>query len=55
MSELREHVANVCRDMTAENFAKFNNDVNKKIFELIHSPDNYEKVGGIMAIGIMKT
>jgi FKBP12-rapamycin complex-associated protein len=36
--------------VTGENFAKFSNEVNKKIFEMIHSNDPNDKIGGILAI-----
>ena len=29
----------------------FNNDLNRRIFELTHSPSTHEKLGGIVAIG----
>lgn len=50
MLELGEYVAATSREVSGENFIKFNNDVNKKIFELIHSSDLNDKIGGIMAI-----
>ncbi|KAI9000239.1 armadillo-type protein [Gaertneriomyces semiglobifer] len=49
-NELREHVIAVSREVSGEAFAKFINDVNKRIFELIHSNDSSDKIGGILAI-----
>ena len=45
VGELRDYVATVSREISGENFTKFNNDVNKRIFELIHSSDNNDKIG----------
>jgi FKBP12-rapamycin complex-associated protein len=42
----------VSRELTGENFAKFMNDINRRIFEFIHSSNNSEKISGILAIGI---
>jgi serine/threonine-protein kinase mTOR len=44
-------VAVTSREISVENFKKFSNDINKKIFELIHSNEVHEKIGGILAIG----
>ncbi|KAI8892697.1 hypothetical protein BC833DRAFT_625582, partial [Globomyces pollinis-pini] len=48
--ELKNFVALTAREVTVENFTKFSNDVNKKIFELIHSPDINDKIAGIVVI-----
>ncbi|KAI9143717.1 armadillo-type protein [Paraphysoderma sedebokerense] len=48
--DLRHYVISVSRELTGENFTKFLNDVNRRIFELIHSNIDNEKIGGIMAI-----
>lgn len=48
--ELRTHVSTVSRELSGENFTKFINDVNRRIFELVNSTDYHEKIGGIMAI-----
>jgi len=45
-------VISVSREISGENFTKFINDVNRRIFALIQSNDNDEKIGGILAIGI---
>jgi len=44
-------VISVSREISGENFTKFINDVNRRIFALIQSNDNDEKIGGILAIG----
>eukprot|EP00158_Paraphelidium_tribonemae_P009901 Partr_v1_DN28994_c0_g1_i3_m24719 putative Phosphatidylinositol 3-kinase len=49
-NELRAHVSLVARELTGESFTKFMNDINRRIFELIHSPDISDKLGGILAI-----
>lgn len=48
--ELREHLASVARDVTSEQFNRINNDINKTIFELLHSKETSEKLGGIAAL-----
>ena len=49
--ELKDLVATTSREVTVETFTKFSNDINKRIFELIHSSDVCDKLGGICAIG----
>ncbi|KXS11006.1 FAT-domain-containing protein [Gonapodya prolifera JEL478] len=49
-NDLRDHVVAVSRELSGENFTRFMNDVNRRIFELVHSQDNEEKIGGIIAI-----
>jgi hypothetical protein len=39
------------RDMSSEQFTKYMNDLNKRIFDLVNSTDAHEKMGGIMVIG----
>ncbi|KAJ3373228.1 phosphatidylinositol kinase- protein kinase tor1 [Kappamyces sp. JEL0680] len=48
--ELKELVGTTSREVSVENFTKFLNEINKKIFELIHSADVSDKLGGITAI-----
>lgn len=48
--ELREHLASIARDVTSEQFNRINNDINKTIFELLHSKEASEKLGGIAAL-----
>jgi len=49
-NDLRDHVISISREISGENFTKFINDVNRRIFALIQSNDNDEKIGGILAI-----
>ncbi|CAH2355370.1 serine/threonine-protein kinase Tor2p [[Candida] railenensis] len=48
--ELRNYLASIARDYSSEQFNRYNNDINKKIFELLHSSDSSEKLGGIAAL-----
>ncbi|KAK9480797.1 armadillo-type protein [Lipomyces japonicus] len=48
--DLRDHLLTVVRELPIDQFSRFNNDVNRRIFELIHSTDTYDKLGGIAAI-----
>ncbi|EPZ33264.1 phosphatidylinositol kinase Tor2 [Rozella allomycis CSF55] len=48
--ELYNHITYISREMSAEQFSKYLNDVNKRIFELIHSPSMNDKLAGIYAI-----
>lgn len=50
LSELRDFVTSTSREISGELFVKFNNDLNRRIFELVHSSDIGDKIGGIMAI-----
>ncbi|ORY80056.1 PtdIns-3-kinase tor2 [Protomyces lactucae-debilis] len=49
-NDLRDYVIATSRELSGEAFTRFNNEINKKIFELIHSHDNHEKLGAIVAI-----
>ncbi|KAI8620292.1 armadillo-type protein [Chytriomyces sp. MP71] len=49
--DIRDHVAAYAREVSGEPFSKFmQQDVNKRIFELIHSQDVFHKMAGIMII-----
>lgn len=48
--ELRTHLITTSREVSAEQFTRYNNEINNKIFELIHGNDAYEKIGGILAV-----
>jgi FKBP12-rapamycin complex-associated protein len=50
-NDLRDHVISVSRQLSGESFTKFMNEINRKIYELVHSADNVDKMGGILAIG----
>jgi FKBP12-rapamycin complex-associated protein len=47
---LRDAVKSASRECAGESFTKFLNEVNRRIFELVHSTDNSDKIGGILAI-----
>ncbi|KAJ3083694.1 phosphatidylinositol kinase- protein kinase tor1, partial [Quaeritorhiza haematococci] len=49
-TDLRDHVVAVSRELSGDAFTKFINDINRRIFELIHSKDDNDKIGGILAI-----
>jgi FKBP12-rapamycin complex-associated protein len=36
---------------TGEQLTAFLNDLNRRIFELVHSPSHDDRIGGILAIG----
>jgi FKBP12-rapamycin complex-associated protein len=44
-------VAFVAAELKGDAVSVFNNDLNRRIFELTHSPSTHEKLGGIVAIG----
>ncbi|EWC44191.1 phosphatidylinositol 3-kinase tor2 [Drechslerella stenobrocha 248] len=48
--ELRTILVVSQREMPTEAFTRFNNDINKRIFEMIHSNDTSDKIGGILAL-----
>lgn len=48
--ELKEYVVSTSREMQRDAFILFNNDINRKIYELVHSSDNYEKQSGVIVI-----
>jgi len=50
-NDLRDHVISVSRELSGGSFTKFMNEINRKIYELVHSADNDDKMGGILAIG----
>lgn len=50
VGELRNHLVTTAREVSSEQFTRYNNELNNKIFELIHGSDPLEKVGGILAV-----
>lgn len=44
-------MAFVSSELKGDTLSVFNNDLNRRIFELTHSPQGHEKLGGIVAIG----
>lgn len=49
-SDLRNFCLTSARELSGEPFIRLSNDINKRIFELIHAQDSNERIGGIMAI-----
>jgi hypothetical protein len=41
------------REMSSDQFTKFMNDLNRQIMELVNSPQNEDKLSGIMVIGTL--
>lgn len=48
--ELKTSLITLAREVSSEQFQRFNNDINNQIFELIHGSDNNHKLGGILAV-----
>lgn len=51
--ELRNYLASISRDLSPEQFNRYNNDINKTIFGLLHSSEAAEKLGGIAALNAL--
>ncbi|EPX72448.1 phosphatidylinositol kinase Tor1 [Schizosaccharomyces octosporus yFS286] len=49
--DLKDFVHSSTKELSGESLARFNNEINRRIFELIHSHDIHERFGGILAIG----
>ncbi|KAH3678460.1 hypothetical protein WICMUC_001477, partial [Wickerhamomyces mucosus] len=49
-AELKNHLTNTAREVSSEQFMRYNNEINNKIFELIHGSDSNEQIGGILAV-----
>lgn len=48
--ELKTSLISLAREVSIEQFQRFSNILNNKIFELIHGSDVKEKIGGILAV-----
>lgn len=48
--ELKTSLISLVREVSVEQFQRFSNKINNKIFELIHGSDANEKIGGILAV-----
>lgn len=48
--EFRAHLVTTAREVSSEQFTRYNNEINNKIFELIHGSDPSENIGGILAV-----
>ncbi|CAO1620602.1 unnamed protein product [Sympodiomycopsis kandeliae] len=48
--DLGAYVSSATLELQGDALSAFNNDLNRRIFELTHSPNAHEKLGGIVAI-----
>ncbi|CEP63160.1 phosphatidylinositol kinase-related protein kinase TOR1 LALA0_S07e03752g [Lachancea lanzarotensis] len=48
--ELKNSLVSLARQVSTEQFQRFSNDINNKIFELIHGSSSNERFGGILAV-----
>lgn len=48
--ELREYISGLATTVSKEQYTKTLNDLNRKIFELVHSSDSQDKLSAIYAI-----
>ncbi|CUS21363.1 LAQU0S03e00848g1_1 [Lachancea quebecensis] len=48
--ELKNSLVSLAREVSTEQFQRFSNDINNKIFELIHGTSSFEKLGGVLAV-----
>lgn len=51
--ELKTSLISLVREVSIEQFQRFSNRINNKIFELIHGSSPNEKIGGILAVDTM--
>ncbi|QLQ82667.1 hypothetical protein HG537_0H04300 [Torulaspora globosa] len=51
--ELKSSLISLVREVSIEQFQRFSNRINNKIFELIHGATSNEKIGGILAVDTM--
>lgn len=51
--ELRNYLETIARDLSSEQFNRYNNDINKTIFELLHGKEQAEILGGIAAMNAL--
>ncbi|KTW30812.1 hypothetical protein T552_00524 [Pneumocystis carinii B80] len=49
-NDLKEYVVSTSREMQRDAFISFNNDINRRIYELVHSNDSYERLSGVIVI-----
>ncbi|KAK9465831.1 armadillo-type protein [Lipomyces arxii] len=48
--ELRENLQSVIRELPIDQFSRYNNEVNRRIFDCLHNAETSDKLGGIAAI-----
>ncbi|KAI5952420.1 TOR1 [Candida jiufengensis] len=51
--ELHTYLSSIARDLSTEQFNRYNNDINKTIFELLHREKTSEILGGIAALNAL--
>ncbi|SGZ55137.1 CIC11C00000003613 [Sungouiella intermedia] len=51
--ELRNFLASIARDLTPEQFNRYNNEINRTIFDLLQSKDTVQTLGGIAALNAL--
>ncbi|AAS53791.2 AFR420Wp [Eremothecium gossypii ATCC 10895] len=51
--ELKNSLISLAREVSTEHFQRFSNELNNKIFELIHGSDSNEKLGGVLAVNTL--
>lgn len=51
--ELRSFLASIARDLTPEQFNRYNNEINRTIFDLLQSKDTVQTLGGIAALNAL--
>lgn len=51
--ELRNFLASIARDLTPEQFNRYNNEINRTIFDLLQSKDSAQTLGGIAALNAL--
>ncbi|KAI5965219.1 TOR1 [Candida pseudojiufengensis] len=51
--ELHTYLSSIARDLSTEHFNRYNNDINKTIFELLHREKTSEILGGIAALNAL--
>lgn len=52
-TELETLLISIGRELSVENFQRFSNGLNNKIFELIHGSTSNEKIGGVLAVDVL--
>ncbi|CCK71085.1 phosphatidylinositol kinase family protein KNAG_0G00270 [Huiozyma naganishii CBS 8797] len=52
-NELEASLLSISRELSAEQFQRFSNTLNNKIFELMHGSTPNEKIGGILAVDVL--
>lgn len=51
--ELRNFLASIARDLTSEQFNRYNNEINKTLFDLLQSKEPAQVLGGIAALNAL--